>query len=80
MQETLPENYYEQLQAPEDIDDMELNVLPDLEIALQEEVVEEQRGMRRPTTDEFERLAQHPFVQRVHGIFRTQIVDARLRV
>ncbi len=40
---------------------------------------EDHHGMRRPTLDEFDALKSHPYVERIHKIFHTSVVDARLK-
>lgn len=76
-QESLPGDYYEQLQPPGDLEESASVEVP---AEMREPEPEEHRGMRRPSLDELEKLSQHPYVQRVNQMFRSQVVDARLKV
>ncbi|MGN0879717.1 MAG: hypothetical protein ACI4WT_09745 [Oligosphaeraceae bacterium] len=76
-QESLPGDYYEQLQPPGDLEEPASVEIP---AEMREPEPEEHRGMRRPSLDELERLSQHPYVQLVNQMFRSQVVDARLKV
>ena len=80
---SLPEDFYATLQPPPDMDDLD-NAMPadmmQLASDASTETEEEHHGMRRPTLDEFDALKSHPYVERIHKIFHTSIVDARLKI
>ena len=81
--ESLPADFYDTLQPPPDMDDLDNAMPPDIVSQPVEETQsisdDEHHGMRRPTLDEFDALKDHPYVQRVRKIFHTEIIDARLK-
>lgn len=64
-------------------DDFDLSMMPQPslpEITTPVDHDDEQKGSyRRPTLEEFEALERDPLVQRVARVFRTHVVDARLK-
>lgn len=82
-QDVPPASFYDTLQPPPDMDDLDAMVSfsSDFQGASEKSGIEEDVhvGMRRPNLDEFEALERHPFVQKVNALFRTVVVDARLK-